>query len=212
MSLLKTCRPLKRCFPWKCSSQRAAEFRLLNASRNQTLFRRRSTPPLCRLLRRDTNARTITVTWREREKKTNPCHCSQPTFTHLPPPGRCPLAPRFLPFPSIYLQLLTGCPPPPPPHPQTPTLSSSSSCSLITHKLTLKPSIIAYVKTHTNAHGAPYLTGLILTPSPARPVLFSLPLNCITHPANTHGFYAKWLMSHHTTFSTSLIKNRVFIY
>lgn len=69
MSLLKTCRPLKRCFPWKCSSQRAAEFRLLNASRNQTLFRRRSTPPLCRLLRRDTNARTITVTWRERERK-----------------------------------------------------------------------------------------------------------------------------------------------
>lgn len=72
MSLLKTCRPLKRCFPWKCSSQRAAEFRLLNASRNQTLFRRRSTPPLCRLLRRDTNARTITVTWRERERKNKP--------------------------------------------------------------------------------------------------------------------------------------------
>lgn len=76
------------------------------------------------------------------------------------------------------------------------------SCSLITHKLTLKASIIAYVKTHTNAHSAPYLTGLILSP-------------CTVSPApliNTHGFYAKWLMSHHTTFSTSLIKNGVFIY
>lgn len=44
-----------------------------------------------------------------------------------------------------------------------------SPCSLITHKLTLKASIIAYVKTHTNAHNAPYLTGLILSPCTVSP-------------------------------------------
>lgn len=62
-----------------------------------------------------------------------------------------------------------------------------SSCSLITHKLTLKASIIAYVKTHTNAHSAPYLTGLILSPCTVSPAplihtVFMLNDWCLTIP------------------------------
>lgn len=66
------------------------------------------------------------------------------------------LSPSFHSFPSIYFTHLHDPLPP-------------SSCSLITHKLTLKASIIAYVKTHTNAHCAPYLTGLILSPCTLSP-------------------------------------------
>lgn len=39
MSVLKTCRPPKRCFPWKCGSQRAPEFTQLTTPRNRTPIR-----------------------------------------------------------------------------------------------------------------------------------------------------------------------------
>lgn len=85
-------------------------------------------------------------------------HCHFPLFSHI----------------SILLFHPLTWPPPP-------------SCSLITHKLTLKPSIIAYVKTHTNAHSAAYLTALILFPCPVSPtplihIVFMLNDWCLTIP------------------------------
>ena len=68
----------------------------------------------------------------------------------------CPFSPLFSHF-HLFISPALHDPLPP------------SSCSLITHKLTLKASIIAYVKTHTNAHSAPYLTGLILSPCTVSP-------------------------------------------
>lgn len=53
-------------------------------------------------------------------------------------------------FHGLILHANTTPPPTPP-------------CSQIAHKLTLKASIIAYVKTRTNAQSAAYLTGLILS-------------------------------------------------
>lgn len=72
-------------------------------------------------------------------------------YSHFP---CCPL-PLFSPIFMDLFYTLTRPPPPPPP--------ATPPCSQIAHKLTLKASIIAYVKTRTNAQSAAYLTGLILS-------------------------------------------------
>lgn len=90
-------------------------------------------------------------------------HTSLPSLIYLFHPAAL-LSVSSLPF----LSLISGIPFPPFTHfhllISPANMTSPPSCSLITHKLTLKASIIAYVKTHTNAQSTACLTGLILFP------------------------------------------------